>query len=204
MPDKKSASVGKTEEKMDARYKAIDEAIEKAIFALLKRKRYDDFTVKDICAEAGINRSTFYAHFQDINDVMIKVEQGIAKKMKAAMAPIHEVGATSSLDERSFASFFAFVRDNKDFYNAFLRENVPSFLAPEMLQSYKEVLKKISLRLNLRYTDREINYHLIYFGGGLRSMCKFWILDNCKETPEEMAKTVYNEYANNARYVTKD
>ena len=34
----------------------------------------NDISIKEICYEAGINRSSFYVHYQDINDLMIKVE----------------------------------------------------------------------------------------------------------------------------------
>ena len=36
-------------------------------------------TVREICEEAGINRSSFYSHYQDVFDMMERVEATMAK-----------------------------------------------------------------------------------------------------------------------------
>lgn len=41
-------------------------AIKQAFIKLLEEKPYNDITVKDIVGECGINRNSFYYHFQDI------------------------------------------------------------------------------------------------------------------------------------------
>ncbi len=50
----------------DERYSVADEAILGAFFKLLKEKKPDRITVSDITKTAGIARSTFYNHYQDI------------------------------------------------------------------------------------------------------------------------------------------
>lgn len=46
------------------------QAIAEAFCALLEKRGIDRITVKDIVAECGINRQTFYYHFHDIYDLM--------------------------------------------------------------------------------------------------------------------------------------
>ena len=46
------------------------EAISEAFCALLSKRTIDKITVKDIVAECGVNRQTFYYHFRDIYDLM--------------------------------------------------------------------------------------------------------------------------------------
>jgi AcrR family transcriptional regulator len=187
----------------DKRYKYTEELMETDIFNLLEKKGYGEFSVKDICKEAGINRTSFYNHYQDINDIMIKMEEKLARKMQSILIPIQDIASKKSdgsPDGFSFIGFFTFIHENRAFYKAFLKKDVPSFSAVEMLKKNHPLLKYISQKNNYKYSDEEINYHLLFFGGGLRTICKYWLLNNCKESPEYMAKIIYDEYANKMNY----
>ena len=58
----------------DERYSVADEAILDAFFKLVKEKKPDRITVSDITKTAGIARSTFYNHYQDIPSLISAVE----------------------------------------------------------------------------------------------------------------------------------
>ena len=58
----------------DERYSVADEAILGAFFKLVKEKKPDRITVSDITKTAGIARSTFYNHYQDIPSLISAVE----------------------------------------------------------------------------------------------------------------------------------
>lgn len=178
----------------NVRYQFTEDLIEKAVLNLLKRRNYDDFTIKEICLEAGINRSSFYAHYSDINDLMIQIEGRLTKKMQAIWKP------AGDYNDELFIEFFQFIKEYKLFYKAFLKSHNPSFVAPEMLKKQKELFKRISSNKNFNYSDAEIDYHLHFFGGGLKAVCGYWIQNDCKESPEQMAKIIHDEYFNNAKY----
>lgn len=44
--------------------------MEEALLALLERKDLEYITVKELCQEAGVNRSTFYLHYETIGDLL--------------------------------------------------------------------------------------------------------------------------------------
>ena len=48
------------------------QSITLAFFKLLETKPYKKITVSDVAAAAGLNRMTFYYHFKDIDDLVIK------------------------------------------------------------------------------------------------------------------------------------
>ena len=50
--------------------KFTKKAIMDCFLNMLKRKNIDRVTVTDICEECGINRNTFYYHFQDVYDLV--------------------------------------------------------------------------------------------------------------------------------------
>ena len=67
--------------KNNSRYKANSEKIETAFLTLILNHKYEDITISDICKQADVNRSTFYCHYDDINDLIIKIEGKFANSM---------------------------------------------------------------------------------------------------------------------------
>jgi AcrR family transcriptional regulator len=55
----------------DRRITRTRENLFHAILTLMLEKRYDDITVQDIIDRANVGRSTFYAHFQDKEDLAV-------------------------------------------------------------------------------------------------------------------------------------
>lgn len=64
------------------KYLKTDEKIQKAVMSLLKRKAFEKILITDIVKEASIDRSTFYEHYQDINQLMITIEKNLVEKIK--------------------------------------------------------------------------------------------------------------------------
>src|SRR5512138_551908 len=54
----------------DRRALRTRQALSQALIALIQEKRYEAITVKDICDRANVGRSTFYAHYQDKDDLL--------------------------------------------------------------------------------------------------------------------------------------
>ena len=53
------------QEKLDPRVKRTRQLLEQAFIGLLEEKGFQAITVQDITDRAGVNRATFYAHFND-------------------------------------------------------------------------------------------------------------------------------------------
>ena len=73
----------------DERYSVADEAILGAFFKLLKKKTPDQITVSDITKTAGIARSTFYNHYQDIPSLVSAVEEKTIHDVFSIMEKFH-------------------------------------------------------------------------------------------------------------------
>lgn len=173
--------------------KINDEVIYNAVVSLLEKKRYDNFTIKDVCETSGISRTAFYDHYQDINDLMIKIESKLAKQLTSLFDP-NEINSNNS-----FVALFYFIRENKVFYKAFLKSHSPSFTASGMIEKQKKQYRQ-ELSKKYHYTESELDYHLRFFAAGIKAVCEQWVLTDCKEAPEQMAKIIYDEYANNSKY----
>ena len=55
--------------KSESKYFHTALRMEEALLALLERKDLEYITVKELCQAAGVNRSTFYLHYETIGDL---------------------------------------------------------------------------------------------------------------------------------------
>ena len=173
--------------KNNKKYKNNSEKIESAFLALILNHNYDDINISQICQVAEINRSTFYAHYDDINDLIITIEGKFAN----SMAKIFAFG--KKYDNHAFIEMFQFVKNNQYFYKAFL--NIPYITFAE-----SDIRKKILGQLKDKGTysqldDVAIFYRANFFGAGIKEVCRIWLDHGCKESPEEMAKIILEEYS---------
>ena len=54
--------------------------IQKAVIELLKDHKFDQLKVTQICKLAQINRSTFYANYEDISDMIFQLRDYVANQ----------------------------------------------------------------------------------------------------------------------------
>ena len=50
-----------------------------ALISLMQDLPFDRITVKRLCEEAGINRTTFYLHYADTEQLLIEAENDVIK-----------------------------------------------------------------------------------------------------------------------------
>ena len=174
--------------KNNSRYKMSSDKIETAFLTLILHNKYEEITISQVCKQAGLNRSTFYCHYDDINDLIIKIESKFAK----GMASIFNFGERQT--HEAFVEMFTFVKENKYFYKAFL--NIPyATLAETNLKT--NVLKNINSHINFEQSKKmDIYYRASFFGAGIKELCRLWLERDCQESPEYMAKLLIDEYPN--------
>ncbi len=73
----------------DERYNVADEAIYDAFFLVLKEKDLDKITVSDVIKRAGIVRSTFYNHYENIPALVTAVENRTIQDIFSLMDTFH-------------------------------------------------------------------------------------------------------------------
>lgn len=172
--------------KNNSRYKASSEKIETAFLALCLNNPYDDISVSQICKQAKIDRSTFYAHYNDVSDLTAKIEAKFSHSMLNIFSfngqPVHD----------SLIQMFTHIKENKYFYKAFL--NLPYHnVADDGTRS--DVLLNMDARKHHSFkNETELLYRSSFFGADVKEICRIWLDRDCKETPKEMADIILKEY----------
>ena len=66
--------------KNESKYFGTAILFDEALIYLLEKKDIEYITIKEICNKAGVNRSTFYLHYESINDLIEETMEYMNKK----------------------------------------------------------------------------------------------------------------------------
>ncbi len=100
-------------QKDDRRSVRTRKLLEHALYEIMQEKRYDEITVQDILDRANVGRSTFYAHYQDKEDLMLSSMDNVLEMF------IHHIdGHESGYSVIQTEDFFQHVRENDHLYKA--------------------------------------------------------------------------------------
>ena len=177
------------EKKVSRRVLYTRNALRDAFIDLITEQPLSDITVTDICARADINRSTFYYHFVDKQDVInyvyhVEVTQPLRE---------HFFPGAEKWDELTLYSLQLMYK-SKDFYSQAYRitgqNDIQSFILSEVLENWRIVADRSLRSLNLISEGsnlKDLYYLSDYLAYGAFSMMKTWVLSGMEEPPERIA-----------------
>ncbi|MGN0538954.1 MAG: TetR/AcrR family transcriptional regulator [Candidatus Fimenecus sp.] len=162
------------------RKKESQDKIEKAFLQMIQTKEIEDISISRLCKAAGVNRSTFYANYIDIYDLVEKIRDRMINEF-ASIFNDKELGHTYE----NYLTMFRHIKDNRIFYRTYFKLG---FDANYDITYFSEALSKSE------FNNRFIEYHGEFFKAGISAIIKMWLNRDCKETPEEMVEIIQSEY----------
>ena len=162
------------------RKKESQEKIEKTFLQLIQKKNISEISVSTICQIAKLNRSTFYANYIDIYDLVEKVKNRMADEFAE-----FQIANNSHQNPDGYLTMFRHIKENQIFYKTYFK--LESISISPITQHNIELAKKY-------YDNKHIDYHIEFFRAGLNAIIKKWLNNNCKESPEEMVQIITSEY----------
>ena len=67
--------------------------MDEALLALLEKKEFAYITIRELCAAAGVNRSTFYLHYQNMTELLEESIAYMNRQFYECFPPKHEDAA---------------------------------------------------------------------------------------------------------------
>lgn len=115
----------------DLRVVKTKKAIYQALTHILKNKSLTDINVSELCRQAGVNRGTFYFHYEEVGDVFKEFfEEVILDLQESYKEPYKYISALQlkssvykNLDPKT-VRIFHHVKKYEDFYRIILSDNV--------------------------------------------------------------------------------
>lgn len=158
-------------------------AMSASLKKLLTEKPLNQITISDITDDCGLNRMTFYYHFQDIYDL---VEWTCEEEARLAL----KGRKTYSTWQEGFLNIFEAVRENRplilNVYHSVSREQAELYLYKLVYNLVLDVIEEKSVGRILRQEDKEFiaDFYKYAFVGILLN----WIKKGMKEEPEQIVE----------------
>lgn len=172
------------------RFRDMDKKLKETFLELLKEMDFEKITVKMICNRANVNRSTFYAHYRDIYEVMEQMENHLYAELLENCADL-SLTENDIFSVRSFIPFLKHIKKHRYFYKIALKErkNFPAKQGYE--QMWSQIIRPKCEAVGIQY-ETEMMYYFVYFQAGFTFALKRWIDTECKESEEEIARIMQN------------
>lgn len=176
--------------KNNLRYREMETRLEAAMLELMQQFAFEKITVKKLCETAGVNRSTFYAHFIDIYDMVEKMESLLQQKL------LNSLPASSSPENMMFSKellvfFLQHIRKYQDFYRIALRTRKEFPLKQGFEDMWNQVITPKCEKSEI-FSEDEMMYYFVYYQAGFTMLLKRWVDNDCKESEQEIAALIYN------------
>lgn len=174
---------------VDRRIRRTQGMLIDAFLSLCQEKNFGDITIKDITEQANVNRSTFYAHYEDKDDLLGKIT---AEKLNALSRLSGGQAASYRPDfdtpDPYYVALFEHLADNKLFYSVVLGRMEGSPFADKMAGTIRESfythISKISKEQKLLIP---LDILLDYISFSVQGIITKWLAQQMIYSPRHMA-----------------
>jgi AcrR family transcriptional regulator len=177
-----NSPLNETRESIDQRVVRTRNILGDALVALMLEKPFEQITIKQVLARAGVGRTTFYEHFRNKDDLFQSDVEDFFRMMGGLLT---RTGA----DPRRLApveELFSHLREARDFHDALVAagkaDGVRELATRVFAGSIEERLQAAGVEMDP--ADFQATARLL--AGGLFSLLDWWIREGMTAPPAEM------------------
>lgn len=168
--------------KNESKYFYAAELMNQALLELLEKKDIEFITITEITKKAGVNRSTFYLHYDDIYELLEETIENLNKQFISSFnikAPykINTKKEAFLITNEQLIPYLNFVKKNKRVLK--LIHNKPHLFKSN--SAYKKMYDNIFYPAISCFveTEKERIYNLEFFTGGVCAIINKWLELDC-------------------------
>lgn len=159
-----------------------------ALMDLLKEKgSINKVSVRELCDRAELNRSTFYAHYNEPNDLLIEIETEL---LDATEEHLKKIGAENDIGAHKYIlSFLQYIRQNDKPFRALLIDSTdPEFRSRFMQQSIIQFVENLRIVL-----PKELEQYIFsYILNGSTGIIIQWIRSDYAADENEIVSLLFS------------
>lgn len=182
------------EKKVDRRVIKTRRQLKKGLAALMKEKSVNQITVKELVEEVDINRSTFYLHFKDIQDLLREIEENMEAQIKRAIEE-HPIVSGNENVFYFIEDMFRVLDEEREISKALIGPNGDMGFIHRIERIIKENSRG-TLEKMFPGKKEDLKYFYAFCLSGCLGLVKVWLNEGEEKSPEEMAQMTFNMIAN--------
>ena len=155
-------------EKTDLRIVKTKKILFNSLLNLMKIKNFEKIKISDICEESLVNRSTFYAHYDDKYELLID----LFEERKLSLLKVFEDNENKAFSKEYLMELLSIlidhIEENKEIYSAILANNRNGILIDFLIDAIeKDVSKKLKGNSEIKNSDLPLDIIVKFYAGGL-------------------------------------
>lgn len=174
--------------KSESKYFNTAVRMDEALLSLLEKKNFDYISIKELCAAAGVHRSTFYLHYENMRDLLAEATDLMHRRFMSCFKNGSEEiwGRLDSrnADELIFITpkylkpYLEYVRDNRRLYGAAMRSPANFNAYVTYKKMFRDVFNPIMARFSVREEKRP--FIMAFYINGIAAVVNEWLKEDCK------------------------
>ena len=185
--------------KSESKYFHTAVRFDKALLSVLEKKPFEYITIREICEEAGVNRSTFYLHYENLSDLLKETSAYVLNEFVSYFSvdtrSISSQFTDCALQELNFIHekylhpYLSYVRENRRIFGAVLSQPMTFETNAVYQRLFDHIFDPILDRFH--YPSQDRRYVMMFYLNGITAIVKEWIQDGCEKSVEEVSAIIH-------------
>ncbi len=174
----------------DRRIKYTKMVIRDSFIRLLEIKPIESITIKAICDDADINRTTFYMHYTDQYALLHSIKQDLYDNIRTYLSQLGQDPADPNA-LRQAERIFDYLKENARVTQLLLSERGDFMFQKQVMQLvYDLIMNQLRIAKSISTQDAEYVYE--YAITGCVGIVQKWLNEDMQKSTKAMAKIVVN------------
>jgi len=176
----------------ESKYFKTAARMDEAFLELLEQKDFAYITVKEICERAGVNRSTFYLHYETVADLL---SESLAYRNRQFLSYFKQDAETfvTKLHTCPMEELYLITPEYLTPYLRYIREHRRLFQAVDknpaamgVEDAYEQMFYRVFTPILERYRvpERDRKYMMAFYIRGLKAIVTEWLEQDCADSIE--------------------
>jgi AcrR family transcriptional regulator len=172
--------------------------MDEALITLLEKKDFEYITIKEICEAAGVNRSTFYLHYENTSDLLKETTHYIIDK-HLAYYEIDKERISLQFEGRKHEDLLFITDEYLTPYLTFTKNNqrlfkvsIKQFHSMHMDEVYGKMFEHIFSPILARFgvPEAERHYMMKFYLTGVFAIIMEWLKNNCSDDIKTITRII--------------